>query len=262
MAHLETLPLTTVSSSKSSSEQTRLWVEVRRGRTRAPRRAIKSERFLIGAGSNCQLQLGGDDIPILHSILLVNDEGAHIDAVVPWPQLIVNGTPQRTADLHDGDQFTIGKFEFAVHEQRPAAAGPALTAVPAADLPDIPETEELAALSVAAIVERIERDQKQVDRFETARETGARALLQAAKQAAAMRGGARPDSGEELLRELEDLSRELDRRARLLAEREAACEERAANLLKVHEQMAERMEDIEVRLAGEPSIPYRQRQAS
>jgi hypothetical protein len=242
MAHLDTLPLTSVSSPRSSSQPARLWVEVRRGRTRAPRRAVKSERFLIGAGSNCQLQLGGDDIPILHSILLVNEEGAHIDAVVPWPQLIVNGTPQRTADLHDGDQFTIGKFEFAVHEQRPAAAG--------------------QALAMAAIVERIERDQRQVQQFETARESGALALLQAAKQAARDREGDSPVSADELLRELQDLSRELDRRARLLAQREAECAERAANLLKVHDEISDQMEQIGARLSGEPEVPYLQRQAS
>jgi hypothetical protein len=262
MAHLDTLPLTSVSSPRSSSQPARLWVEVRRGRTRAPRRAVKSERFLIGAGSNCQLQLGGDDIPILHSILLVNEEGAHIDAVVPWPQLIVNGTPQRTADLHDGDQFTIGKFEFAVHEQRPAAAGQALAMTPAVDLPDVPESEDLASLSVAAIVERIERDQRQVQQFETARESGALALLQAAKQAARDREGDSPVSADELLRELQDLSRELDRRARLLAQREAECAERAANLLKVHDEISDQMEQIGARLSGEPEVPYLQRQAS
>src|SRR5688500_1252666 len=51
-----------------------IWLEVRRGRTRAPRRAVRRQRFLIGAGSNCQLQLGGSDIPILHSILLVDED--------------------------------------------------------------------------------------------------------------------------------------------------------------------------------------------
>ena len=221
----------------------------------------KDDLVSLGAGSNCQLQLGGDDIPILHSILLVNEEGAHIDAVVPWPQLIVNGTPQRTADLHDGDQFTIGKFEFAVHEQRPAAAGQALAMTPAADLPDVPESEDLASLSVAAIVERIERDQRQVEQFDTARESGALALLQAAKQAARDREGDSPVSADELLRELQDLSRELDRRARLLAQREAECAERAANLLKVHDEISEQMEEIGARL-GEPEVPYLQRQAS
>jgi hypothetical protein len=231
MAHLDTLPLTTATPRASSSDQSRLWVEVRRGRTRAPRRAVRSERFLIGAGSNCQLQLGGDEIPILHSILLVNEDGAHIDAVVPWPQLIVNGSPCRTADLHDGDQFTIGKFEFAVHEQRPAGAGQAISA-PMQDLPEVAEDDDLGALSVAArgIAAGDEAD-----------------------------GPASPD---QLLQELQSLSLELDRRTQLLARREAECAERAASLLKVHDQIAGQMEQMAVRLAEDTMPPHRARQAS
>ena len=133
---------------------------------------------------------------------------------------------------------------------------------PAADLPDVLENEDLASLSVAAIVARIERDQKQVEQFETARESGALALMQAAKQAARERDGESPISADDLLRELQDLSRELDRRARVLAEREAACAERTANLLKVHDEISDQMEEIGARLSGEPEVPYLQRQAS
>jgi uncharacterized small protein (DUF1192 family) len=261
MAHLDTLPLTTASARTPSSDPARLWVEVRRGRTRAPKRAVRSERFLIGAGSNCQLQLGGDDIPILHSILLVNEDGAHIDAVVPWPQLIVNGAPCRTADLHDGDQFSIGKFEFAVHEQRPAGAAQALAA-PSDALPEIAENEDLGALSVAALLERIDRDQRQVNRVQASREEGARALFQAARLAGSQDDAGDPASPDELLQELQALSLELDRRTRLLARREAECAERAASLLKVHDQIAGQMELMSVRLAEETAPPLRARQAS
>jgi hypothetical protein len=207
------------------------------------------------------LQLGGDDIPILHSILLVNEEGAHIDAVVPWPQLIVNGTPQRTADLHDGDQFTIGKFEFAVHEQRPAGAGQAISA-PMQDLPEVAEDDDLGALSVAALLDRIERDQRQVDGWQSSREEGARALVQAARGIAAGDEADGPASPDQLLQELQSLSLELDRRTQLLARREAECAERAASLLKVHDQIAGQMEQMAVRLAEDTMPPHRARQAS
>lgn len=261
MAQLDTLPLTTASTSTTPHDSARLWVEVRRGRTRAPRRAVRTERFLIGAGSNCQLQLGGDDIPILHSILLVNEEGAHIDAVVAWPQLIVNGAPCRTADLHDGDQFTIGKFEFAVHEQRPAGAAQ-VQATPQDALPEIAESEDLGALSVAALLERIDRDQRQVNHLQASREEGARALLQAARQADGRDDAGSSAAPEALLQELQALSLELDRRTRLLARREAECAERAASLLKVHDQIADQMEQMSVRLAEETAPPLRARQAS
>ena len=158
------------------------WLEVRRGRTRAPRREINGRRFLIGAGSNCQLQLGGADMPILHSILLIEEDGAHIDAVVPAPQLMVNGRPQRSVDLRDGDVFTIGKFEFQVHVPHPHAA---TQAAPRAELP-IPETAgELRQLTAMELVALIEAEQQQVDDFKAARSNGARALLDAVQRAAA-----------------------------------------------------------------------------
>jgi predicted component of type VI protein secretion system len=151
-----------------------LWLEVRRGRTRARRRPVRSRRFLIGAGSNCQLQLGGEEIPILHSILLINEEGAHIDAVVSTPELLVNGVPQRAADLHDGDVFSIGRFEFAVNVPNQFAASQAVVAdeLPMDDAPDV------ESMSAAELVARIEREQTCVERFENARTEGAAALLQ------------------------------------------------------------------------------------
>lgn len=158
------------------------WLEIRRGQTRAPRRDIRGRRFLIGAGSNCQLQLGGADIPILHSILLVEEDGAHIDAVVPTPQLMVNGRPQRSVDLHDGDVFSIGKFEFQVHVPRPHAA---LQAAPAPVEPADLAEAELPQMTATELVAAIEAEQQQVDAFENSRRLGARALLEAVHRVAA-----------------------------------------------------------------------------
>jgi predicted component of type VI protein secretion system len=143
---------------------------------------VNGRRFLIGAGSNCQLQLGGPDIPILHSILLVEPEGAHIDSVVAAPQLLVNGHPQRSADLQDGDVFSIGKFEFRVHvpqgavAQRTAVRCDAVAAEPPVRL------ENLTAAELAA---QIEHEERLVHEFEAGRLNGARALLAAARARAA-----------------------------------------------------------------------------
>jgi predicted component of type VI protein secretion system len=151
-----------------------LWLEIRRGRTRARRRPVRSRRFLIGAGSNCQLQLGGEEIPILHSILLINEDGAHIDAVVSTPELLVNGVPQRAADLHDGDVFSIGRFEFAVNVPNQFAASQAVVA----DEFPLDDADDVESMSAAELVARIEREQAWVEQQESARDQGARALLQ------------------------------------------------------------------------------------
>jgi len=172
-------PIAPEDSVTSSGEP---WLEIRRGRTRAPRREIKGRRFLIGAGSNCQLQLGGGDVPILHSILLIEEDGAHIDAVVPNPQLFINGRPQRSADLQDGDVFSIGKFEFQVHVPQPLAA---LQTVVRPQIPAPESAAKLSELSASELVALIEFEEQQVAELEQGRINGARALLDAVQRVAA-----------------------------------------------------------------------------
>ena len=177
----------------ATSKTDHLWLDIRRGRTRARRRPVRSRRFLIGAGSNCQLQLGGDEIPILHSILLMDDDGAHIDAVVSTPELLVNGIPQRAADLHDGDVFSIGRFEFAVNVPDQFAA----SQVAVDELP-LDDATDLESMSAAELVERIEREQAAVDRFENSRSQGAAALLQSIARRARELAGERVATGDSL----------------------------------------------------------------
>jgi hypothetical protein len=242
-----------------------LWLEVRRGRTRTPRRPIRSRRFLIGAGSNCQLQLGGDGIPLLHSILLVDEDGIHIDAVVPAPELVVNGVPQQSAPLRDGDSFRVGQFEFALRVEE--AAGQSPLPVPGqSDESAAAEADDLlnlSSLSAVELVERIEREHHRLEQFEAARRAGARALLQAARQA----GGDTVDAGRlsddplgaELLGDLHELSRELDRRARQLAEREAVYSARAADLLNVQDELVRQMRTVSDHLVTEPAEAHPRR---
>jgi hypothetical protein len=121
-------------------------------------------------------------MPILHSILLVEEDGAHIDAVVASPQLKVNGSTQRSVDLHDRDIFTIGKFEFQVHVPQPTGALQAL-ARPEVQVPE--SVDDLGSLSASKLVALIEAEQQQVDDLEQGRLNGARALLDAVQKAAA-----------------------------------------------------------------------------
>ncbi len=113
---------------------------IERGRSRFPQRPIDGERFLIGGGSNCHLQLGGQ-IPLLHSIIL-NDAGRlWIDAVVSEPPLVVNGQQVREVELNPGDVIEIDSFIFSV-ELRDSAL-PAADEVPVSD----PALEYLQYLS-------------------------------------------------------------------------------------------------------------------
>lgn len=173
---------TSIAPEVSGSASNEPWLEIRRGRTRAPRREIRGRRFLIGAGSNCQLQLGGGEMPILHSILLIEEDGAHIDAVVPSPQLLVNGRPQRSVDLRDGDVFSIGRFEFQVHVPQPTGALQAAPQ-PAVAVPE--SVADVSSLSASQLVALIEAEQQQVAELEQSRQNGALALLEAVQRVAA-----------------------------------------------------------------------------
>jgi predicted component of type VI protein secretion system len=129
---------------------------IERGRSRYPRRPILGERFLIGAGSNCQLQLGGL-MPMLHSIVLQRDGGLWIDCVVPDPMLLVNGVQIREGALQVGDRLEIGPFVFTVARQAISTA------------------ETLAAPPTAEVLLKSLTEQLQLNR-----QQGASALLEAA----------------------------------------------------------------------------------
>eukprot|EP00657_Telonema_sp_P-1_P001846 TRINITY_DN14566_c0_g1_i1.p1 TRINITY_DN14566_c0_g1~~TRINITY_DN14566_c0_g1_i1.p1 ORF type:complete len:140 (-),score=3.96 TRINITY_DN14566_c0_g1_i1:12-431(-) len=61
-------------------------------------------------------------MPILHSIIHVEDEVARIEAMVSQPRLLLNGIPLRTSELSDGDLITIGPIEFVFCQSRPHTA--------------------------------------------------------------------------------------------------------------------------------------------
>lgn len=90
------------------------WIEIRGGRTRFPYRPIPGDRLLIGSGSNCDLQLGGN-MPMAHSVIQRSADGWVIDALVAHPHLLVRGEVIRRAMLLDGDEIQIGPFSLVAH---------------------------------------------------------------------------------------------------------------------------------------------------
>ena len=90
------LPLSTGSDNRClpghySEPHTLLVLEICSGRTRFPLRPVRSTRFLIGAGEGCDLQLGGTDMPPLHSIIHVDRVETLLETVALTPPLKVNG---------------------------------------------------------------------------------------------------------------------------------------------------------------------------
>jgi hypothetical protein len=212
----------------AATESSPFLFRVERGRTAFPDRPVHRDRFLIGAGSNCHLQLGGD-FPILHSIVIPRGDELWIDAVVPSPMLIVNGQPVRESSLKQGDVIEIGEFVFTVRKKEPAESNvqPCETEEP------VPQR-----MSATELVEQIETELNRIDQFETSREQGAQALLQAVLHAGL------PTEEEEASTPGDSLHRlfeELEARAKQLDEREQLLQEHAQRLEQAQRQLQEQI---------------------
>lgn len=209
------------------TESSPFLLRVERGRTAFPDRPVHPERFLIGAGSNCHLQLGGD-FPILHSIVIPRGDDLWIDAIVPAPMLLINGQPVRESVLKQGDVIEIGEFVFTVHKKEPAESG-AQTCETEAPAPD--------RMSAAELVEQIEGEMARLENVEADREQGAQALLETL-----LHGGhseAAESSGPHA--SLHRLFEELEDRARQLDQREQRLQEHAKRLEQAQRQLQEQL---------------------
>lgn len=190
-----------------------LVLEVSRGQTRFPHRRVRAERFLIGGGVGCDLQIGGSDMPPLHS-LLHQDEGRYrLESLAEFPELHVNGDVVQSAIIREGDSISIGAVEFfarfipTVEEAENVAA----TAASGNELIDVNEIlleEEIAStkkailaktlsgLSAEQLVDLIDDDERLIADNERRRELAVSALLHAASQAGQKNGVSDDDISE------------------------------------------------------------------
>lgn len=220
-----------------------MWLEIRRGKTNFPLRPITGDRFLIGAGSHCHLQLGGQNCPLLHSLLLIEGTRATLEAVVADPPLLINGEARRTVDLRDEDRVEIGDFEFVFHKM--VRTEPSVQAASVMPFNDQGEAIGIAALSVPQLVQQIEEEQEQIDTFEIGREGGAAALLGAAlcslpqvETPALSISSFRPETT------LSQLTEFLRAQSRSLAEQDAVCQRRAAALHESQAALAQQIAEM------------------
>jgi hypothetical protein len=155
-----------------------LVLEVIRGNTRFPRRPVQKARYLIGAGESCDLRLGGDDMPALHSIIKSSGPEVTLEAIAAEPNLSVNGSQIQTTQLRDGDVITVGQVELLarmVPGQAPAGA------VSSLERDELVTDDErpLEELSAAELVDLIEQDELAIEEFEGRQQVGLKGLVQA-----------------------------------------------------------------------------------
>ena len=218
-----------MSVSNSHAREFRLRVE--RGQTKFPERPINSDRFLIGAGSNCHLQLGGE-MPILHSIIITADDGLWIDAAAPDPPLFINRRHVREGELHPGDLIEIGSFLFRVEAQ----------AVPVSEsLIDEGEPVDLNSLSAEELVDLLQLEMDSLDAVDEAKANGAAALMQAVANVSAQQTADETDSAPENPAEL------LLRRAEQLKKFEADLNSRAEQLREAQDRLTALLLELSAR---------------
>ena len=228
------------------------WVEVVRGRTSFPHRPVRGDRFLIGAGSQCDLQLGGPEIPMLHSLIVVHPRGVTLEAFAPTPDLLVNGEKRRSVTLRHQDRIEIARVELRFHN--PADIAPLPTQLdgvpdevslddPALSAPVAMTEEELTGLTEApnagdmtldALVERLEEERRAAQELADRRASGAAALLDAIRRAS------EADDADSETMEVADPAAEPEVDALPMHAVDAELEERERQLLALEETLAAR----------------------
>ena len=248
-----------------------LVLEICSGRTQFPLRPVRSTRFLIGAGEGCDLQLGGTDMPPLHSIVHVDRVETLLETVALSPPLKVNGLVVESVLLQDGDQISIGPFEFVVHRRSPAAenhyADPLSADASLAGM-DIETREpvDVENVSAADLADLIEREEQFVEQFQQRQRLGADALLDAIGERIASATGFEADNLDEIpadlnhvLKQVNNLSIELERHSRQLTEREEEYVEITTAVFEAQHELTTQLESLVTRLAAietAQSVPF------
>ncbi|MDB5392081.1 MAG: hypothetical protein JWM11_7727 [Planctomycetaceae bacterium] len=245
----------------------RMILEICRGLTRFPQRPISGPRFFIGSGPGCDLRLGGESFPAIHSLIQTRENGVWFETLAAEPLARLNGELTRGEWLRDGDRIEIGAFQFLAHvlpELPPSAFG---TATRSARGP----AEHLGELSAAELTERLEGEMGHVERFERGRNAGAQALLQALKQqtrTSDVRHGVAPMfvqnrtrtaasevshsvteaeaefrvDLDRLCRDLEELTKVLERRSETISHRELQFAQVAESMVDAQRELVSQLE--------------------
>lgn len=241
-----------------------LFLEIARGQTQFPNRpVIARASFLIGSGEMCDLRLGGDSVPEIHSMISSSGEDIRLAAIASVPALIVNGEELRTASLDDGDVIEIGAFRFVARKpEHPASSLSALAGNGEVNIDELSASQvieliELEQSLIAQMEENVpsgiqalnqairQRMERIADEQTDARSAGAGSIEQILDERLQGRIGQRQQAETaELLKHLNDISQELEQRSHRLSERENHYARAAAQLLDSQQQLSGQLESL------------------
>jgi hypothetical protein len=253
-------------STRTDANQSPLVFEITRGRTESPLRPVSRDRFLIGAGERCDLRLGGEGIPAVHSVVHIDGEAIWLETLADAPEVRVNGRLTRSAALEPGDDLEIGSFSLTLHRTN-SAESVQTPKIYGASVSEILTEEELATpledveeLTARQLVDLIDQEEALIEEFEARRQMGAEALMEVVKQrfgdadAEDESATEKPATPGELLHELQaaiislnEFAQEFDQRTERLSQPET---QRVANsLLDFQQQIVSRLDGVLEKIA-------------
>ncbi|GAB5441543.1 MAG: hypothetical protein Fues2KO_18920 [Fuerstiella sp.] len=138
---------------------------------RQPIEPVAVGTIRIGSGTDCQLRLGDDQLPLVHTVLTVEAEQVLLQCVHADQPAYVNGTARLECQLNDGDLLEIGRHRLLY---RSLVAEDRITL----DEHSFAVTPE----DVHALVDGLERQLEIVDDLTSTPDDAVLQLLQAAQQ--------------------------------------------------------------------------------
>lgn len=234
-------------------------LEILSGKTKFPNRPMPRGRLSIGSSRKCWLQLGGPDIPEIHSWMEVGRKEIALYVFEDSPVIQVNGCKVQFALLKGGEALQIGPFEFIVHaeiEDEPEEPWhrPHLTPEQIANLKAGLE-KPVEKLSAEELVDLLEAEMMMIEQQEARERAGMLKLMQAVRETQrelgiesqsvpANEAVSDPEATDDFITRIEDVTRSLRDRASQLKDEETEYSLAAENLLRTQERLIEQMDQL------------------
>lgn len=212
-------------------------LDVRSAAGSAQQVIVDGDEFLIGRGDFCDLILEDSAVPLVQSVIRVQQGAVWIEAEAEHRLLYVNGRQVPRLALRSGDMIKIGSATIRFFYGVDAHAAMETLA-------------EIRRLTPVELCERIEAEETQIAAHERRRLTGMESLLAALENVLVDESGVQTDAArlEVVLRELHDLSDVLAARSQTLAACEQEFRAQTDDLHESHEQMTRRLDNLLHRL--------------
>ncbi|MBD3674003.1 MAG: hypothetical protein HUJ26_10810 [Planctomycetaceae bacterium] len=227
-------------------------------------------RLSIGSGNKCWLQLGGPDIPEIHSWMEVGQKEIALYVFEEEPSIQVNGSKVQFALLKGGETLQIGPFEFQLHTQiqddsdktwlKPHLSPQQLENLKQ-ELEAQAPVDEVEKMSAEELVDALEREMHTLEQHDARERTGMNRLLEAVRETQEELGIKRTASVDEkpilpipelnnvavsddFIARIEEVTRSLRDRTAMLESEETGYARAAESLLRTQQRLIEQMDQL------------------